>query len=374
VRILHLAPIPASGQSGFAASVVGLARAQAALQNQVGILTTVSPAFRTPDTAIDWLSSESNYPIGRLLGTGVWRKVREMNYDRPDVVHVHGTYIPMHFVLARRFQQQGIPVIHAPRGDLTRFAQRRSAIKKKIANALLVRNYLRSVRAVHALTIGERDEILQFSSDLPLVILPNGIDDSFPRREFAEPARLSNSALRLVFIGRLDVHIKGLDLLLNAIDLANTFKCHVELDLVGSYASPADHNWLTARHRRMKNPDAVSFLGQKSGQEKSTAAAQADIAVFPSRSEGMPMAVLESMALGLPCIVTPETRMAEVIQVSHGGWVTEGTVAGLLTAITTARQARVELPAIGRRGSDYVRENYQWARIASRSIEIYRTL
>ncbi len=59
----------------------------------------------------------------------------------------------------------------------------------------------------------------------------------------------------------------------------------------------------------------VEFIGQKNKDELSQFYMGADIFVFPSRSEGMPNAVLEAMAYGLPIIMTPCEGSEELI---HG--------------------------------------------------------
>ena len=49
----------------------------------------------------------------------------------------------------------------------------------------------------------------------------------------------------------------------------------------------------------------VTFVGYVKGDEKYNLLSSGDIFVFPSYSEGMPNAVLEAMAIGLPIITTP---------------------------------------------------------------------
>jgi len=53
------------------------------------------------------------------------------------------------------------------------------------------------------------------------------------------------------------------------------------------------------------NIKGIIFTGYIKGQEKYNLLASGHLYIFPSYSEGMPNAVLEAMALGLPIITTP---------------------------------------------------------------------
>lgn len=55
----------------------------------------------------------------------------------------------------------------------------------------------------------------------------------------------------------------------------------------------------------LNNIKNVNFLGHVEGNEKRKALENAHFFLFPSHSEGMPLSVLEAMAFGIPCLVTP---------------------------------------------------------------------
>ncbi|MBB1247572.1 glycosyltransferase [Rhizobium sp. G21] len=54
----------------------------------------------------------------------------------------------------------------------------------------------------------------------------------------------------------------------------------------------------------------VLFAGPQYGHDKARSMASARYFLLPSKSEGLPMAVLEAWAAGVPCILTPECNLA----------------------------------------------------------------
>jgi glycosyltransferase involved in cell wall biosynthesis len=58
----------------------------------------------------------------------------------------------------------------------------------------------------------------------------------------------------------------------------------------------------------------LKHLGIISGEEKTITFKSADVLVFPSYSEGLPLTVLEAMAASLPVVVTPVGALPEILQ------------------------------------------------------------
>lgn len=59
--------------------------------------------------------------------------------------------------------------------------------------------------------------------------------------------------------------------------------------------------------------DDVTFTGYLNKQELRNELMKADIAILPTRAEGLPRVVIEVMALGLPCITSPVSGNPELI-------------------------------------------------------------
>lgn len=111
-------------------------------------------------------------------------------------------------------------------------------------------------------------------------------------------------ALRVLVLGRLDAHHKGLDWLLNFMERTGPLPgIHVNLVGDGPYAAEIDR-------RLQASPDLAGCLSRQGWSEPLPAMARHDVLLLASRFEGVPLVMLEAMALGLPVVASdlPGTR------------------------------------------------------------------
>jgi len=174
--------------------------------------------------------------------------------------------------------------------------------------AALLRRTLRIPDAIVVLGSIELDAYQRFVRREQVVALPNGID-CLPYasllRERPDPA----VALRLAYVGRL-AREKGLYELLTGLKLAHAAGVRARLVIAG--AGPEEEEL----RRFVAAADighAVSFAGPVCGAGKSALFAQSDLFALPSHAEGLPYALLESMAAGVPAIVTRVGAIPDVV-------------------------------------------------------------
>lgn len=132
-------------------------------------------------------------------------------------------------------------------------------------------------------------------------VIPNGVEETF----FYSAQRLASAKPRLLFVGRLSVQ-KNVPLLLRA--LAGISE-HFETTLVGDGELEADLKNLAA-DLELRN---VRFHGRAHGAELRDLYRKADIFILPSEREGMPLVLLEALAMGLPVVATDIPGNRDVI-------------------------------------------------------------
>ena len=118
-----------------------------------------------------------------------------------------------------------------------------------------------------------------------------------------------SKAHRLIFVGTLEVLYKAPDVLLRA--LAQCQRRDVQLTIVGDGRRRGE---LEALAQRLAVRRRVRFAGAlAAGGAVRAALDEADLFVLPSRQEGLPRAMLEAMARGLPCIGSTAGGMGELL-------------------------------------------------------------
>lgn len=148
-------------------------------------------------------------------------------------------------------------------------------------------------------------------------VVNNGRDlDRFerdPPAEFREPLGIPEDAQLVGTVGRL-IDRKGHDELLDAWEKARASVPDAHLLIVGD---GPERSVLEAKATRLGIDDSVHFAGIRDDVPDCLAAM--DVFVFPSHYEGLPGALLEAMAAGLPCVATPVDGNSELLSAYESG-------------------------------------------------------
>jgi glycosyltransferase involved in cell wall biosynthesis len=147
------------------------------------------------------------------------------------------------------------------------------------------------------------------------VVLPNPTDISFIRSKTKlDPKRIS-TVPTIVSIGRL-VPEKGFDLLLDALASLSSPLRSTELFLLGSGPQQSS---LERQARELGIRSRVHFVGQV--PDPIIQFRDASLFVLSSRTEGLPNAMLEAAAAGLPIVATPASEgLLDLLRNREGVW------------------------------------------------------
>jgi len=131
------------------------------------------------------------------------------------------------------------------------------------------------------------------------------------------PAKMftTNNRRLIVSVGVLEKR-KGIDILIKAIKLLHDEGLDVALQIIGD---GEEKEKLIKMTEILLIKDNVLFLGKVSDEEKIKRILMADVYVLPSKVEGLPLALLEAMALGKAVIASKSGGVLEVIKDKYNG-------------------------------------------------------
>ena len=170
-----------------------------------------------------------------------------------------------------------------------------------------------------------------------IAVLPNPVDLDGIRRANGEPAAWSGEGPHLLAVGRLSPE-KGFDLLLRAFSMVREELPGAALTLLGA---GREEGSLKALCRSLGIETAVDLPGYV--DRPYSYYPGATLFVLSSRHEGMPNALLEAAAAGLPIVAVPcSGGVVEFLRTQPGAWLgraitTEALASSLLEALRDLR-------------------------------------
>lgn len=182
-----------------------------------------------------------------------------------------------------------------------------------------------------------------------IVVVPNGVGRAFGQQPRAAPDH--GGAFRLLFVGRLSPQ-KNLARLLAAIP---AMRVPVELVVVGDGEQRARLEELC----RKQALTGVRMVGPQTSTQLVDWYRWADAFVLPSDKEGMPLAVLEAMASGLPVVATSVPGLRETV--GDDGILAAPDPAALAAAVDRLAADPALWSALSRRGLQRAGE-FSWAK------------
>lgn len=181
-----------------------------------------------------------------------------------------------------------------------------------------------------------------------LEVLRCGVDASF----LEPPPPTPPASPRFVSVGRLSPE-KGQVLLIEAAAALRDAGVQARIALLGDGPSRAA---IEQRIRELGVEDRIELLGWRGSDEVRRIVAASHAMVLPSFAEGIPVVLMEAMALGRPVIATYVGGVPELVQPGDSGWlVPAGALDELVHAMREALEAPPErLARMGARGRERV--------------------
>ena len=376
LRILHIIPTfyPATYFGGPIHSVYGLCNALARNSDlQIRVLTTDSSGPSTKDRLRVGAMPErmpAGYEVyycaksfGPDFSMGLLARLVAM-IRWADVVHLTGIYssptIPTLF-LALLLEK---PVVWSPRGALQRWTGSRHIWLKRLwgcaCRAVASRRTL-----IHVTSQEEAEESLARLPGFDFTVVPNGVDIPGSIMQTA-----SRGWLRLLFMGRLD-RKKGLENLIEACRLLTSRSVEEWLLVIAGAGDLRYEQSLRELIGQYGLASRVRFAGHVTGERKAALFESSDLLIMPSFTENFGLVAAEALAYGVPVIASTGTPWRRLHDMDCGFWVSNDPDT---LAQTIMQAGKMPLEEMGRRGRNWMIQEFSWSTAAQAIAERYRSL
>jgi glycosyltransferase involved in cell wall biosynthesis len=363
MKILQV--ISSSGMYGAESVILNLARGLRAVGHPCvlgAFANSRDPNLQLHERAIE--EGIPSYPLpckGRFDPTAI-RRIRDLARETgADIIHTHGYKADIYTRLA--MLDYGAPLVSTCHNWL-------DEDWLTYLYGVVDRCVLRSFPWVVAVSEEVRQRLLE--SGVPqeqIRIIPNGIDlRPFTLERRTDPVDWSQDRPAVVgIVARLSAE-KGVDLFLRAAaQVADTIS-YARFVVVGD---GPDREELEALIDQLKLRPFVSMLGHRNDMPAQYASF--DLLVSTSRKEGLPIAILEAMASGLPLVATAVGDVVNVVRNGETGiLLPSGDPGALASAIVELLRDREKCRRLGSVARQLVESHYSAERMSNDYLETYK--
>lgn len=308
----------------------------------------------------------------------------QTSLDKSSILHTHGLWTRLSVLVPRLAKESSRPYVVSPHGMLDKWALAQSKNKKRIARFLFENKHLNGAACLHALCEEEAVSLRACGLRNPIAVIPNGID--LP--ELSDPKPKNGTEIStLLFIGRLHpkkgltdalkmwarshetMATKGWRFVIAGWNQGGHEEELVELceGLQLPFRKSQEGEQVASMLDKQSADGEVLFLGPVFGSDKAELFQQSDAFVLPSRSEGLPMSILEAWSYALPVLMTKECHLT--VGFASGAalkWSNDGQV--LTEFLTLSSDERSD---IGQAGRKLVERYFTWEQVTRSLTDVY---
>jgi len=289
-------------------------------------------------------------------------------FNKPDLIVFEEVYKLEYIKLYNECLKNKIPYIIIPHGCLVEVEQNNKKLKHMAANILLFNRFIRKAEAIEFLNEQEQDNS-KFKYKRSIII-PNAID--FVKRKYKK----DKSAFKFIYVGRYDVKVKGLDLLIRTfINLKDwCIKNNVILELYGPKVESVELNNLKEEIKKAKCQKIIKINGPVYGDEKEQKLQEASVFIQTSRNEGQPMGIIEALSFSLPCVCTYATSFGKYCNEFECGIGVNFDEEELKEAIMKMFNDKEYLNKCEKNDKKKAKEDFELKKVTEKTLKIYKEI
>lgn len=231
---------------------------------------------------------------------------------RFDILHCHGVY-PPGYVGASFHKITGVPFVITPHGGDIKENDNGIIINSKITAR--IKKTFSSAQAVTAISSDIKKRVLKFGATPDKIhLIPNGVfvDKFRPPENYQK----QTDNPYILYLGSL-IKRKGVDILIKAFSKVCTTYPNLNLIIAGDGKEKDSLITLVDKLNLNQN---IKFLGIVRGDNKIHLLRNAFFLVLSSKSEGLPIVILEAFASGIPVIASRVCGIPDIVKDGENGF------------------------------------------------------
>lgn len=301
----------------------------------------------------------------------LWHLLR----SRADIAHVHAIWMFHCYAVWAWHRLRGRRYVVTPHGMLEAWILARSVRLKAIISRAYQDRFLRRAAAIHVLTEKERQDVSDYGlATENTLVLPNFVQPPAPdpgRPPWWTP-QMEGRRIYL-FFGRIHEKKGWKELLIAWEQLCagrSGFADRSQLVFCGWLdESPDFEPRVAALGATLGN---VIYAGPQHGAARDQALAAADLFLLPSKSEGLPMVILEAWMAGVPTLMTEACNLSQGFD-AGAALPTGESAEEIAEALAKAAAMDTDVLArMGAAGQALAARDYGEAAVVDRFVQLYK--
>lgn len=291
--------------------------------------------------------------------------VSQLNILKDDTIfHFHSVFIPEFYTISKILDEKKIQWIISPHGGYSNDSFKKNYFLKSLYFSYIENFLLKRSKYILINNLNEKKNSIKLNIfKKKIKIIPNGIPINKIRYN-----KKTSDLLNIIYVGRLSIMHKGLDLLINSFKILSKLNIYPKLSI---YGDGKDRNQLLKMLNRLDPKIKIILLRSVTGHQKYKKILNSDIFIHSSRWEGMPMAVLEAASLSKPLIISKETNLSNYVKKYECGYVIEKlnsySIAKVIQkAIKDKKKGR--LHALGQNSKKMTIIEFNWSKISNEMV------
>ncbi|RCJ23226.1 glycosyl transferase family 1 [Nostoc sp. ATCC 43529] len=387
MKVLHIIPSIAKVRGGTSQAVLDMVKALQITNVNAEIATTNDDGDKLLDVPLGKRISYNHVPvwffdrfspnikaIREYAFAGELTKWLWQNISQYELVHIHALFSYPSTMTMAIARWKNIPYIVTPHGLLCEWSLQQSTHRKQTYLKVIEKANLNGSQMLHFTSEKEQQEVSLLGLHKPNFVLPLGI--SLPnkitdaRQRLRQQFNIPRDEPVILFLSRLHSK-KGLEYLIPALGKLIHHRFTFILAGNGTPDYEAQIESLLVSHGLRDRTFVVGFV---EGQTKDILMQGSDLFVLTSHSENFAVSVLESLAVGVPVLVTPGVALASVVKQNQLGYVPDLDVTAIAQALEDYLNNTQIAQNMGEQARKLISEKYTLEKTALQMQQIYQSI